>query len=121
MFQSQSCHFGFLNATEKAEAETASDVGNWRDQEIDRRPFEMPIRLKAGQLSYICFDWSLSPVSSVELLDQAKHHIVASTSLGVRPVDLSNSPWEHGMEPRTKWNGQRSFNAREIYPTSKRK
>ena len=76
MFQSQSCDFGFFNATEKTEAETASDVGNWREQEIDRHPFEMPIRLKAGQLSYICFDWSLSPVSSVELLDQTKRNVV---------------------------------------------
>ena len=95
MFQSQSCHFGFFNATEKAEAETTSDVGSWRDQYIDRHPFEMPIRLKAGQLSYSCFDWSLSAVSSVELLDQTKHNVVASTLLGVRPVDLSKSP-SHG-------------------------
>eukprot|EP00434_Breviolum_minutum_P042002 symbB.v1.2.037370.t1/scaffold5500.1/size26397/1 len=58
------------------QAETASDVGNWRDQEIDRHPFEMPIRLQAGQLSYSCCDWSLSPVSSVELLDQTKHNVL---------------------------------------------
>lgn len=51
-------------------------MGNWRDQEIDRHPFEMPIRLQAGQLSYSCCDWSLSLVSSVELLDQTKHNVL---------------------------------------------
>ena len=48
----QSCHFGFFNATEKAEAEAASGVGSWRDQKTDRHPFQMPVRLQAAQTQH---------------------------------------------------------------------
>ena len=41
--------FGFGDvATEKAEAEPSSGVESGRDQETDRHPFQMPVRLHAA-------------------------------------------------------------------------
>ena len=48
----QSCRFGFFNATEKAEAEATRGVGSWRDQETDRHPLQMPVRLQAAQTKH---------------------------------------------------------------------
>ena len=75
MFQTGHFVFGDV-ATEIAEADATSGVGSWRDQGTERHPFEMPVRLQAGQLSYVCLDWSLSPVSTADLPHQTKHNVV---------------------------------------------
>lgn len=45
--------FCFTIATEIAEVGACSGPGSPREQEIDRRPFQMPVRLKAAEQGYI--------------------------------------------------------------------